>query len=401
MPPRGKGPRLWLRAARRDACGRVTHPAAWIVKDGGHQRGTGCGADDRAGAERELAAYISHKHLAQVPQRQRRPPEIPVAEVLARYADEIAPRHADPKETARRIKALLGFYGDKTLAAVNGSTCRAYTATRSSDAVARRELEDLRAAIGHFHREGHMREIVKVVLPPRRPPRERWLTREEAARALWAAWRFREQQKGEATERRSRRHVARFIVVALYTGRRAGAIVQASLQPAEDRGWIDLRRGMFFPRPGLAQTKKRQPPIPLPRRLVAHLRRWKRAGLRSAVEWNGEPVKRISKAFRATMRDAGLKAVTPHTLRHTAATWMMQRAADPWAASGYLGMSLETLLRTYGHHHPDHLRAAWSVFDRPGGEPKVRHRVATETSERKVKAKARQKPKTRVRRRSR
>ena len=83
---------------------------------------------------------------------------------------------------------------------------------------------------------------------------------------------------------------------------RAGAIVQASLQPAEDRGWIDLRRGMFFPRPGLAQTKKRQPPIPLPRRLVAHLRRWKRAGLRSAVEWNGEPVKRISKAFRATMR---------------------------------------------------------------------------------------------------
>lgn len=42
-----------------------------------------------------------------------------------------------------------------------------------------------------------------------------------------------------------------------------------------------------------------------------------------------------------------------HTLRHTRATWLMQKAVDPWQASGHLGMSMQTLQDTYGHHHPD------------------------------------------------
>lgn len=36
----------------------------------------------------------------------------------------------------------------------------------------------------------------------------------------------------------------------------------------------------------------------------------------------------------------------------------MQRGADPWQAAGYLGMLLEVLLNTYGHHHPDYLSEA-------------------------------------------
>jgi integrase len=50
--------------------------------------------------------------------------------------------------------------------------------------------------------------------------------------------------------------------------------------------------------------------------------------------------------------------VTPHTLRHTAATWLMQRGVPIWQAAGFLGMSAEVLERTYGHHHPDYMRAA-------------------------------------------
>jgi hypothetical protein len=33
-----------------------------------------------------------------------------------------------------------------------------------------------------------------------------------------------------------------------------------------------------------------------------------------------------------------------------------------WTAAGYLGMSVEVLLNTYGHHHPDHLREAAHAF---------------------------------------
>ncbi len=36
----------------------------------------------------------------------------------------------------------------------------------------------------------------------------------------------------------------------------------------------------------------------------------------------------------------------------------MHKGADPWQAAGYLGMSLEVLLNTHGHHHPDYLSDA-------------------------------------------
>ena len=59
------------------------------------------------------------------------------------------------------------------------------------------------------------------------------------------------------------------------------------------------------------------------------------------------------------VRLAGLyRGVSPYTLRHTAATWLMQKGADPRQAAGYLGMSFEVLLNAYGHHHPDYLSDA-------------------------------------------
>ena len=36
----------------------------------------------------------------------------------------------------------------------------------------------------------------------------------------------------------------------------------------------------------------------------------------------------------------------------------MQAGVDKWEAAGFLGMGVEMLDRVYGHHHPDHLRAA-------------------------------------------
>lgn len=59
------------------------------------------------------------------------------------------------------------------------------------------------------------------------------------------------------------------------------------------------------------------------------------------------------------MKDCELKGdVVPHTFTHTAITWGVQRGMDPWDASGYFGLSLDTLIRVYGHHYPDHLRDA-------------------------------------------
>jgi integrase len=201
--------------------------------------------------------------------------------------------------------------------------CRGYLKQRPTDAVARRELEDLRAAINYHPKEGLCTEVVKIVLPAEHAPRERWLTRSEGAKLLLRAWRYREIQKAS---RRSAAHVARFILVALYTSTRAGAICGAALQQVEGRGWIDLERGVFYRRPiGRRETKKRQPAIPLPAALLSHLRRWNRNGQRFVVEWNGKPVKAIEKASAGAVADAKLGPdVTPHVLRHTAITWAAQ-----------------------------------------------------------------------------
>ena len=86
------------------------------------------------------------------------------------------------------------------------------------------------------------------------------------------------------------------------------------------------------------------------------------------VEWNGKPIRSVRKGFAAAVRAAGLDStVTPHVLRHTAATWAMQNGADLWQAAGFLGMTVELLQGRYGHHHPDFQRdAAEAVAGSPG-----------------------------------
>jgi integrase len=134
---------------------------------------------------------------------------------------------------------------------------------------------------------------------------------------------------------------------------------------------VDLERGVFYRHmEGARETKKRQPPVRLPGRLLAHLRRWAKLGIakRAVVEWNGKSIRSVRKAFAAAVRAASLgKAVTPHVLRHTAATWAMQNGADLWQAAGFLGMTVELLQGRYGHHHPDFQRdAAEAVAGSPG-----------------------------------
>jgi integrase len=64
--------------------------------------------------------------------------------------------------------------------------------------------------------------------------------------------------------------------------------------------------------------------------------------------------------------------VTPHALRHTAATWLMQAKIDQGEAAEYLGMSPETMRRVYAHHHPDYLLEPRQAFDRT---PRERRRA--------------------------
>jgi integrase len=365
MPRQAKPPRLYLRQAQRDKDRRVTHAATYIILDGGRQFGTGCGAHDIDGANNALAAYIGRKYTAAARSGPRHTSEIPVVDVLTLYAKDVVPKYAQPKPAIGRLQRLGAFFANKTLADINGPLCRAYAEKRTTDTVARSDLVVLQAAINHHLREGLHDRIIKVVMPSRRPPRDRWLTRSEASRMIWRAWRAREVKYGKVTERFPRRHLARFLLVGLYTGSRADVIASASFEPQPGRPYIDLNDGMFYRRPaGAKETNKRRPTVRIPPRLLAHMRRWQRLGARYPVEIGGKPIKRIRFALQWTAEELGITGVTPHTLRHTCATWLVRDGVDLWEIAGFLGMSVQTLEKNYAHHSPDHVKGVHAVFQR-------------------------------------
>jgi len=398
MPRESKGIRLWLEPEERDGDGRLVRRAAWVIRNGTRKVRTGRTRDDREGAERALAAYITAQY--QVPrERGRHPSQILVLDVLNIYLADVAKNHAKPEETKQRILTLANFWQPYTLSDVNGTRCREYVAWRVgqpwksskpertgrparlvTEAAARRELEDLRSAINYHRGEGLCSEIISVVLPEKSPPHEVWLSRSEAARMIWAAYCAKQVMYDKATERYVGKHIARFILVGLYTGTRHAAICGGAFQPAIGRGYVDLERGVFYRRAkGARETKKKQPPVRLPDRLLAHLRRWQRLGIakHAVVEWNGKPVRSVRKGFAAAVKAAAIqKRVTPHTLRHTSATWAMQNGADLWETAGFLGMTVEMLESRYGHHHPDFQRqAADAITNRAPGQNRDRNTV--------------------------
>lgn len=368
MPRPRKGAHLWLRPERRER-GRLVARSIWIIIDGREHVATGCLAEQAEAAERELAAHITAKYQ---PKRKIRDIEdIAIADVLSIYDEDCRERQANKRKFDERLTRLNDHWGAMKLSAVNGETCRAYVKARGNSGGARRDLEDLRSAINHHAKEGYHRGVVRIVLPEKGEPRDRWLTRKEAATLLRACWRAREVQtvhrgplKGQRVEtgKRPLRHLARFILIGLYTGTRAAAIATASPTREEGRSFVDLDQGVYYRlAQGKRRTKKRQPPVPIPPRLLAHLRRWADKGVAGShfVEWHGKPVASVKTAFARAVKLAKLEGkISPHTLRHTAATWLMQQGVDKWQAAGFLGMSAELIDRVYGHHHPAHLHGA-------------------------------------------
>ena len=171
-----------------------------------------CAADEVAQAEQRLRAYIASKYQ---PKRKAQDVEaIPIADVLLIYLDSELARLRDrfkvdePGEDAipdiRKFKMRIGrlndWWGAKVLAEVDGEQCRLYARHRGNKGGARRDLEDLRAAINYHLAEGYHRGLVKVTLPEKGRPRDAWFTREEAARLIHVCRRYREVQTASRGE---------------------------------------------------------------------------------------------------------------------------------------------------------------------------------------------------------
>lgn len=287
--------------------------------------------------------------------------------MIGRYLVEHAAHGPSAATAAHNAQALATWWGSRPVAEVTPATCRAYAQSRRragrSAATVRRELSVLSAALRHEVREGRLKSAPVVPMPAPPPARDRWLTRAEVASLLRAA---------KANPQR-RRGAARFILLALYTGGRRQALLELRWSQ------IDLERGVLdLNPPGRTQTTKGRPRLPIPRRLMTFLKIWGRGaasdapvigrGGRGRSGRRGSParaVQGVRTGFRAAVAEAGLEGVTPHTLRHTAATWLAQAGVDLWQIAGWLGHSVGRITERYAHHHPAYLADARNALDRP------------------------------------
>jgi integrase len=300
-----------------------------------------------------------------------------IADALSEYGEKHAPTTRRPDLIGGAISKLLDFFGGRTVAAITSATCNGYVHWRTSQtdarasqggkpieaSTARRELVVLGAALRWCWKEGKIDRPIPISLPSQAGPRERHLTRKEAAALLAGALGW--DQDGVRHRARISRHLARFILIALYTGTRHDAILGLQWTPNTSGGWIDLVSGVLYRRAaGAVDSIKRRPPVPIPPRLLPHLRRWRRLTARYVIEYAGRPIRsQERRAWRTARELAGLGAdVTPHVLRHTCATMLLQFGVSVYDVAGVLGTTEDIVRRTYGHHAHDHLRQAVAAF---------------------------------------
>lgn len=211
-----------------------------------------------------------------------------------------------------------------------------------SDGTLIRELGTLRAALAWAVKKRWIAAAPHVERPEAPPSRERWLTRDEADKLLAAT---------------SAPHIRLFVALALYTGARTGAILALEWSQVElERRVITFGRG---------RGRKRRATVPIIDELGAELEKAAEGATGNiVVEHGGRAVASIKTGFRAAVRRAKLEGVTPHILRHTAATWMVQRSVPFPMVAMYLGNSVQMVERVYGHHSPDWLRQAANALSR-------------------------------------
>ncbi|QPH55575.1 site-specific integrase [Pontivivens ytuae] len=348
MPRRSKGPRLYWRKSKGNK------KAVYVIRDGQHEYSTG--TVDREQAEAELRLYLIRK--VQGPQSAVHT-DVTVSQVLTIYGEGPALEAADPARIGYAIDALDAWWGDLPVKEVSIDRCKAYATQRDrAPGTVRRELGCLIAAINYAMPAGMARP--KTWMPPRPAARDRWLTRDEAARLIRTA-----RQNADT------RHLVPFILIGLYTGSRKTDILSLKFHEHAAGGYVDVERGILYRKKKDARrTRKSAPTVRIPSRLLAHLRRWHRQNSSGwVVEFRGQGIADIKTAWGRLRKEAALPDVTRHTLRHTAITWAMHAAMPMWEASGFFGVSLETMERDYAHQHPEYQAGALDAANRGGRPP--------------------------------
>jgi integrase len=288
---------------------------------------------DRAEAERSLADLRKNTNLK----------DPTVGDIVEAYLE-------DKKDTARSHgrmefawQAARGTFANLRPDQITRDVCRRYTKRRRAegvgDATILKEINTVRQAM-NWAKEG--RPTFEAPSAP--APRDRHLTRAEYERLLAAC---------------RQPHVRLFVILALSTAGRKEAVL--------DLTWsrVDFERNQVRLEVPGEKNRKGRATVTMTDRLRRELLTAKDAAVTPyVIEYGGEKVGNIKKGFAAAVERAGLKDVTPHDLRHTAAVWMAEAGTPIAEIAQVLGHSdMRTTFRVYARFSPEHLAGAISALE--------------------------------------
>lgn len=267
------------------------------------------------------------------------------------YRDEHATKRiaANMDYSGRAILPELGHLAPDEVTTVK---VRAYMAKRAKagrkPGTIWTELNHLQIALNWATSNRLISDRIFVERPSKPPPRDRRLTRAEARRLLDAA---------------EFPHVALAIALMLGTAARVGAILDLTW----DR--VDFERGLitYADRTDLSRRKGRAT-VPMTEDLHRRLTEARGGAISEfVVEWAARQVGSIKRGFARAVELAGLEGVTPHVLRHTAASWMAEGGVPMTEIAAVLGHTdSRTTERIYARFSPGYLRKAVSHLDMSG-----------------------------------
>jgi len=226
--------------------------------------------------------------------------------------------------------------------------------TRVSDATIGKELMLITAAIKHVNLEYDwgLPNVIRGRIPLPKAGRVRWLRPEEA-----------EALKAAAHTRKRSAHLIDFIELGLSTGMRRDEMLQLEWSR------VDFGQRLIYLDPD-DQKGKVSSAIPLNATALRVLRERLDFHRRHApkatyvfIDRFGARIASIKTAFYAAAEQAGLPDISPHTLRHTFAAWLVQ-AGVPLRTVCELcrHKDIRTTMR-YAHLAPENGRAAIELLD--------------------------------------
>lgn len=252
-------------------------------------------------------------------------------------------------------KALAPHFASRDPNLITKEDCRTYARLRFESGRAastvHTELSRLRGCLKWAHSERLIGPPPAVWVPQAGRPRDRVLSPDEAKALLAAA------REGDP-------HVFVFVVLLFATGGRHRAVLDLTWSRVDFEGGVIELDEMLPPDPMVKAWRKGRATVAMSKLARLALQE-AHAGRQTdhVVEHGGRRLRDAREGFAGAVRRAGLEGVTPHTIRHTVATWLHGKIETSFTAQLLGHRDEATTKKVYTHASAEHTRAAVDIID--------------------------------------